>query len=164
MLLQTNTEQMIVCLNNLVPTVSGKMWNITDHFLIMIWYDDWSRMLITMPEWLVTELYRLMLRHSKRDRVYTEPIPYSGSMVVPSSVWRGQDYWTGPNHTGKYWEPVLRLTLCVRHLSAGTWVTIKSPKSLGASHLRWYFLCKLTLIHWSAGVSITLKNQVFYTA
>ena len=100
----------------------------------------------------------------KRDHVYAEPIPYSGSMVVPSSVWRGQDYWTGPNHTGKYWEPVLRLTLCVRHLSAGTWVTIKSPKSLGASHLRWYFLCKLTLIHWSAGVSITLKNQVFCKA
>ena len=33
----------------------------------------------------------------------------------------------------------------------------KSPKSLGASHLRWYFLCRLNLSHWAAGVSITFK-------
>ena len=153
MLLQTTTEQMIVCLNNLVPTVSGKMWNINDHFLIMIWYDDWSRMLITMPEWLVTELYRLMLRHwpsracdglrhsEERSRAHRQLFRIWESVIMPSSsVWRGRDYWTDLTHTEKYWEPVLGLTLCVRHPGAGTWVIIKSPKSLGASHLRWYFL------------------------
>ena len=124
MLLQTNTEQMIVCLNNLVPTVSGKMWNINDHFLIMIWYDDWSRMLITMPEWLVTEPYRLMLRHrpsrawynlrhsGERLRVYCKLFRSRASgCSPPPSVWKGRHNCTDLTHT-EDWEPVWRLTLC----------------------------------------------------
>ena len=155
---------MIVCLNNLVPTVSGKRWNINDHFLIMIWYDDWSRMSITMPEWLVMELYRLMLRHSKvRPRVHRTYTVFGVNGCALLSVERA-----GLLNRSQPHRKILRTCVKTDFVCEASGCRNlghhKSPKSLGASHLRWYFLCKLNLSHWAAGVSITFKNQVFCKA